>query len=109
MKTFKQYLNEVTLDDVHTHAKEKGVHLDIDKYHRANAYHLSWIDRGSGAKGSGREVMDKLHDHADENKKDIHLTAHESEPKLVSYYKSMGYKKKGETDDGTYMVRKYKK
>ena len=109
MKTFKEYLNENTLDDVHDYAKEKGVHLDIDKYHRTNAYHLSWIDRGSGKKGAGREVMNKLHDHADKNKKEIHLVAHESHPKLISYYKKMGYKSRGETDDGTLMVRKPKK
>ena len=108
MKTFKQFVTETTLDDVHALAKSKGVHLDLDKYYGRDDYHVSWIERGE-EKGSGREVMNKLHDHADKHKKNIHLVAHESEPKLISYYKSMGYKKRGETDDGTYMVRKYKK
>lgn len=108
MKTFKQFVSEATLDDVHNLAKEKGVHLELDKNYGRDDYHVTWIERGKD-KGSGREVMNRLHDHADKHKKNIHLVAHGSEPKLISYYKSMGYKSKGETDDGTYMVRKYKK
>jgi hypothetical protein len=108
MKSFKDYLSENTLADVHSHAEEKGVHLDIDKHYGKNAYNLSWIDN-NGIKGAGRTVMNKLHDHADKNKKEIHLVAHESHPKLISYYKSMGYKSRGETDDGIHMVRKPKK
>jgi hypothetical protein len=109
MKSFKDYLNENTLEDVHAHAKEKGVSLDIDPHFSKNAYHLQWMDRSKGSKGAGREVLNKLHSHADKNKKEIHLVAHESNPKLVSYYKSQGYKEHGKTDDGTYMIRKPKK
>lgn len=108
MKRFIEYLSE-SLKDVHTFANEKDVHLDIDKNYGKNAYHLTWIDRGSSNKGSGREVMNKLHKHADEHKKEIHLVAHESHPKLISYYKSLGYKSRGKTDDGTHMIRKPKK
>lgn len=108
MKTFKEYLKE-NADDVRTFANEKGVHLDLDTDFDKNGYLLSWIDRSKSTKGSGREVMNKLHDHADKNKKSIHLVAHGSNPKLVSYYKSMGYKNHGETDNGTYMIRKPKK
>ena len=107
MKSFKEYLNE-NLDSVRDFAKSKGVSLDID-HHGKNAYHLQWIDRSKGEKGSGKEVMNKLHSHADKNKKEIHLVAHGSGEKLRSYYKSMGYKEHGEMDDGTYMIRKPKK
>ena len=109
MKTFKEYLSENSLEDVHSYAKEKGVNLDIDPHHDKNAYHLSWMNRSSDKKGTGRDVMNKLHSHADQYKKDIHLIAHGSNPKLVKYYSSMGYKVQGETDDGTHMMRKHKK
>lgn len=109
MKSFKDYLLENSIDDVHSYAKEKGINLEIDTNYDKNAYHLSWMNRKSNTKGAGRDVMNKLHNHADKNKKEIHLVAHKSHPKLVKYYSSMGYQSHGETDDGTHMVRKPKR
>ena len=108
MLSFRKFISE-GLDDLHSFAKQSGVKLELDPHFNKNAYHLSWIERSKGEKGSARQVMNKLHDHADKNKKEIHLVAHNSDPKLVNYYKSMGYKDHGESDDGTYMIRKPKK
>lgn len=107
MKTYKEYISE-GLDSVRKFAEKKGVSLNIDKMDK-KSYHLSWMDRNKGKPGSGREVLQKLHSHADKHNKEIHLIAHESHPKLVKYYSSMGYESQGETDDGTYMIRKPKK
>lgn len=108
-KLIKGYsIKETTLNDVETFAKEKGVDIDLSDGHKSNELIVSWIDRLRAEKGSGREVMNKLHDYADKNKVNIQLVAHGSNPKLISYYSSMGYRKGGKTDDGTIMIRKPK-
>jgi predicted GNAT family N-acyltransferase len=107
MKTFKQFINESSIEDIENHAKENNVELGIHHNTKTNNITLSKIvvPKQHREKGIGSSVMNKLKGFADNNKSRITLTPStdfggSSVNRLKKFYKKHGFvENKGKNKD----------
>lgn len=97
------------ISDLTAGAAKRGVTLDAD-VDRAGTYGLNWIERTTGPKGEGSNVVKELTDLADRNRRETWLSAiADDQPGgqgLVEFYRRHGFVPTGEeTPHGPMMFR----
>jgi hypothetical protein len=99
---------ESQLDQIEAEAIKAGVKLRLGLVGK-RGIDLLFIQRESGAPGSGATVMTNLCQFADKHRASISVYAYEANPSLMDYYRRFGFEIDPRGGDEAQMIRQPQK